>query len=1003
MYEKYEPSDKIFVDREEYLDWMQEALKRCKEKSVVLHLRGIGGIGKSSLQDHWTSTIESTIRLDCSQYSDFYTRLNVLAKGALLLGIRLQRFDVLWQIRQRFVEGVEPVREEGREWAKEIVMAIPFIGSLASIGSAITAVGAKVAPKLKGKYGLVATWLQSRMGKNHLEKLLEILWKEPRRAEFLFLDALLEDLNSRKLDDNPILFLFDHYETVDSIDTRWRYSGKKITESELWYVFLCSLKNCVGVVASRRLAPQEMDTAFEESELTELDQSSCIELLGLHNVTDEDIQEKIISISGGNPFVIDAICDMTETGLVSVNDIESLRAETLEEVRLKTWRKLFSQAQDLLGVVDRAGLLPFFDRHVMNIIYPEMKTDQWDRLIHLSFVRNRGDGTWVLHDLARELVITELGPRLKDLTSEVAENLEIASVRDDDFTLLGLSLSVQALASPSEARERFVDRYAHVFTKPIYSKFHSMLEFLNLRSEEGQLDIMASQGWILVWHRRFAEAEHLLSEAVSLAKELSETRSTHFRKYIAHATHSLATLMAWTNRPHEAELMYKETIEIFEQLDRKNLEPLSLLFYYNAARYYGIFLTARYRLKDAEDVYKLSIEVSKDFTIERHHMDSDSMRGGGLYLLSSAQMRAGNFLRAEGSAREGSQVANIFVKSCSLQILGHVLCLAGRPKEAEDALRETVGIRREFYKGDADMMWGFLAESLNRLALTLLITQRFSDSEEIYDESLSISREQLEKTSELLPRIFIGWTIGEMGILYKKTGRTLKAEEAYVEALEIWREAASHSEDRYRDDIARCLSNLGALYSQTDRISESENAYQEAIEIARELSKTHPESVFMSALVSTILNNKAILQRQTGSLKDAKETHLEAIQIRRELAEKSPEFFIHRLSTSLNNLGILLTEKDEFVEAEEAFREALSIRRKLAEKTPNLYLPGVAAILSNFAILLKRIKKSGDAEKALREAEEIFERLGLSLEAEWFEELEEEFDPEKYDPALIPS
>ncbi|MHA1926299.1 MAG: hypothetical protein ACW974_10330, partial [Candidatus Thorarchaeota archaeon] len=97
MYERFEPANRIFVDREEYLDWMADALERCKERSVVLHLRGIGGIGKSSLLDHWTSTIDSTIRLDCEQYTEFYDRLNVLAKGAVLLGVRLQRFDVLWQ------------------------------------------------------------------------------------------------------------------------------------------------------------------------------------------------------------------------------------------------------------------------------------------------------------------------------------------------------------------------------------------------------------------------------------------------------------------------------------------------------------------------------------------------------------------------------------------------------------------------------------------------------------------------------------------------------------------------------------------------------------------------------------------------------------------------------------------------------------------------------------------------------------------------------------------
>jgi hypothetical protein len=35
VYERFEPSERIFVDREEYLDWMDQALERCKEKGVV--------------------------------------------------------------------------------------------------------------------------------------------------------------------------------------------------------------------------------------------------------------------------------------------------------------------------------------------------------------------------------------------------------------------------------------------------------------------------------------------------------------------------------------------------------------------------------------------------------------------------------------------------------------------------------------------------------------------------------------------------------------------------------------------------------------------------------------------------------------------------------------------------------------------------------------------------------------------------------------------------------
>ncbi|MFX1416355.1 MAG: hypothetical protein ACFFC0_06060, partial [Promethearchaeota archaeon] len=399
MYQHFEPSERVFVNREEYIYWMDEALKRCRKKSVVLHLRGIGGIGKSSLLDHWNSTVSSTIRLDCEQYTEFYDRLNVLAKGAVLLGVRLQRFDVLWQIRQRFVEGVEPVKEEGREWAKEIALAIPFIGSIASIGSAISAAGSKVAPKLKSKYGDVAKWLQTRLGKNHVEELLEILWKEPRHAEFLYLDALLEDINNRKRSDTPLLFLLDHFEYVDNERARWGYSGRHITETELWSVFLSSLANCVGVMASRRSAPSPKGMEVEESELTELDRESCIELLELRQIVNAKLQNKIVSVSGGNPFVIGALCDLAKSGTLSLEDVEDLRADTLEEVRLRTWRRLFRETQDLLGLVDRAGLLPFFNRRVMNIVAPDMKTDQWDRLTRLSFVRNRGDGTWVLHDL----------------------------------------------------------------------------------------------------------------------------------------------------------------------------------------------------------------------------------------------------------------------------------------------------------------------------------------------------------------------------------------------------------------------------------------------------------------------------------------------------------------------------------------------------------------------------------------------------------------------------
>ena len=81
MYERYEFSERVFVDREENLNWMNNALTRCKDRTIVLHLRGIGGIGKSTLIEHWNNVVETSIFLDCSRVINIFDRLDAFAKG----------------------------------------------------------------------------------------------------------------------------------------------------------------------------------------------------------------------------------------------------------------------------------------------------------------------------------------------------------------------------------------------------------------------------------------------------------------------------------------------------------------------------------------------------------------------------------------------------------------------------------------------------------------------------------------------------------------------------------------------------------------------------------------------------------------------------------------------------------------------------------------------------------------------------------------------------------
>jgi len=976
MYEHFEPSEPVFVNREEYIDWMDEALERCREKSVVLHLRGIGGIGKSSLLDHWNSTVSSTVRLDCEQYTEFYERLNVLAKGAVLLGVRLQRFDVLWQIRQRFVEGVEPVKEEGREWAKEIAMAIPFIGSLASIGSAISAAGGKVAPKLKSKYGDVAKWLQTRLGKKHVEKLLEILWKEPRHAEFLYLDALLEDINNRKELDTPLLFMLDHFEYVDSERERWGYDGRQITENQLWSVFLSSLTNCVGVMASRRSAPSQTDLVVEESELTELDKESCIELLELRKIVDVELQDRIVGVSGGNPFVIGALCDMAKSGLVSLEDVEDLRADTLEEVRLRTWRKLFRETQDLLGLVDRAGLLPFFNRSVMNVIAPDMKTDQWDRLTHLSFVRNRGDGTWVLHDLAEELVRAELGERLNAISKEVAGLLEKAHAVKPDFTLLGLARSVQALVSPAETLQQIYLDVDNLIFVMAANEIMTYLDSLKVNTDEGRATVMGLKGFTLLSADRVADAEHMLQELLDVSQVIAKSDPKRGKGLAAAAQQWLGRLYSQTDRTSEAEAAFRRSLKLWGRLVKTDPSMYIVgvpveLNYSGTFLFHGMHMMALGRLGEAKEKLRKADRLMREY-FQRPDAERDDRF---MYWIPFTQVRLALALFLSGDIPEAEELYRKLVRTSkeplnrasSLVNLGEILRTTDRLGEAEELTREVLEIHRK--ASEEDVVYDEpLALSLNNLASILRVTGRHVEAQDAYREALGICRKLVEKAPESYRLRTLAWTLCDLGTLLAETGSYAEAEEVYQESLDISRRLVDQAPERNLGRMSVTLNNYAVLLSKDKTESPAEKMLREALEIMEQIVQDRPETVLLHDHVAAVLNNLGILLRSTNRASEARDTLQRAHSIQTGLAEKAPQQFLKYLATVLNNLGIAQFEEGNHSKGEKHIQEALQLWRELDQKSPEQYMVHIASALNNLAVICEKKNSHQEADELREEA-----------------------------------
>ena len=945
VYAHYEPSEELFVNREKQLDWMDNALTQCHDQSVILHLHGIGGIGKTALLEHWKHTIEASLLLDCNRITHLFDRLESIARNAAQLGIQLRRFDLLWSIRLRFIKGIEPAKEPGRTWAYDVIKPLPFIGSLVNISKAIHTIGGKLKDRLKHKFGDVSDWLNNRLGSEYSEKLLEILWKDPHHAEFLFLDALLEDLNSRKNKEQSLLLLFDHMEDVDAERLQWRYRGRKISETELWFIFLSSLHNTVGVTASRRRLPKAIKESItvEELEITELDTQSCHQLLTERGITENEIQTQITSVSGGNPFVLHTICDMNELGKLSLEDIENLRADTLEQVRIKTWRRLFNQAKDLSDIIDRAGLLPFFNRKIMDIITPSMKSADWDQILQLSFIQDRGDGNWTLHALARELVLAELDNTLPSHVSEVANLLEQSAADNADPTYRGLAISAKILVDEAGAIIEWCNFVQKLWMAYRFQDALSVIDIIPYKKEESRAIMKWLRGRLTGNLYRVAEAEQDFLEAHLLFRQFAAKEPEKFLPYLIWTNLWLLSIFTLTGQFAQFEDIIQQNYQLIKRLSKMQPEPilgfqnLNKVFLSWHYFYYARFLMVMERYNEAEAALKKSYEITQDGLDTNPSYLSDVT--GALQNLIFLYLESGRISEAENAYQEMERVVFNYFE--------------GKPLEETEVIPFLFGPS----KHSIQFSTGEFKEAIGEINKVIESGQKY------------IEDDKTDQRTSLFVLLYFGF----LGIALKHTNRLTEANDAFKEALKFARIGCEKEPRTFIQLYGFVHNNMAILQCQLNHTSEASSGFNESLRVFRQLADQTPE-LYLPYLAQAI-NNYAIHLRQTGNLKQAESTIREALSIRRKRAESNPDYFLYQVASSLNNLGVILAEGKKLHKARDALFEAYQLRKKLFEKAPKLYSRDFASTLTNLGLIMKRLDRLQEAEQYYQEAIGIWDPL----------------------------
>jgi len=249
---------------------------------------------------------------------------------------------------------------------------------------------------------------------------------------------------------------------------------------------------------------------------------------------------------------------------------------------------------------------------------------------------------------------------------------------------------------------------------------------------------------------------------------------------------------------------------------------------------------------------------------------------------------------------------------------------------------------------------------------------KFKEAEEAFKEALQIYRQLAEENPEAyLPEV--AGTQNNLGNLYRNVNKFKEAEEAFKEALQIYRHSAEKNPEAYLPKVAMTQNNLGILYRNVNKFKEAEEAYKEALQIRRQLAEKNPEAYLPK--VATTQNNLGALYWNVNKFKEAEEAYKEALQIYRQLAEKNIEAYLLHVAMTQNNLGALYCNVNKFKEAEEAYKEALQIYLHSKEENPEAYLPDIAMMQNNLGNLYCNVNKFKEAEEAYKEALQIRRQL----------------------------
>jgi tetratricopeptide (TPR) repeat protein/CHAT domain-containing protein len=406
----------------------------------------------------------------------------------------------------------------------------------------------------------------------------------------------------------------------------------------------------------------------------------------------------------------------------------------------------------------------------------------------------------------------------------------------EDDTVLRISLNSLAFLYKRQGRYREAE--------PLYWRVLALAE----KGQGGADNVSATSARaelieILNAQARYAEAEPLLRAELAAAERKSATDPNNVvsKMGLHNARNKLGQLLRDTNRPTEAEALFRRALADDEKLDEQHvfLDLVNL----------GWVLHNLNRLAEAEPLLRRALILAESY-------GPNYEQARALNSLGTLLVETNHPAEAEAFFRRALQLAESFGYgphiATALNNLAGVLGDSNRVVEAEALYRRALAIEEQSFGPEHPSV----AAQLNNLASLLHRSKRSAEAEALFRRALAIGEKSLGPDH---PKV--AGRLGNLAELLLATERRAEAEPLLRRALAI--DEASYGARHPR--VAGDLNSLAGLLKDTHGVEAAEPLVRRALAIDEEsYGLQHPH-------VARDLHNLAVLRAQAGDWAEAEQ------------------------------------------------------------------------------------------------------------------------------------